>query len=282
MARRKPPRQRIMIVDRSERIRNDIKTFLQESDRYEPVGEAATLDDAVRIARASGPDIVLVDVEMAERDGLGVLRDLRMCLPSTTLIVATHTDWEEYDEAARAGGAVASIAKTRLFESLVSTLEGAKQSRKRSLGNGDGGRRPDWAGALGGSVGGGRTSRKVGGLWWRPRGWREWLSGAVSFGWALVRGAPMDSAPPRSYWSYIRIAIVAVISLLFLGMLGGEFGRIDDLSKGLILIGVLALAGAQFRQIRRPSSATRALKVNGRLHNTRREAQANAKGGENE
>ncbi len=265
----RPSKQRILVVDASDRLRDDIRAFLDNSGLCEVVGDAATLEQAIQLARTTHPEVALVDVEMAEGEGLDVLQTLRACLPVSSLVIATYFDNEEYGLATAAAGAAVSIPKTRLFDSLLPALEAAVESARLARGNG--GHQPFNNGP--GTPHGKRSDREsyalAAGPWWRPRSWREWLAGAAAFGWALIRGAPVDSSPPTSYWRYVEAGMALLISLLLIGYFAGELDNIGDLSKGTIVLTLLALIAAQFRQIRRLAMIKRAAEVERRAQPVR-------------
>ncbi|MBI2955092.1 MAG: response regulator [Chloroflexi bacterium] len=283
MSEDRPATQRIFIFVRNDRVRRDIKSFLENSRRYEVVGEATALDEAVELARATRPDVVLVDIEMVEGDGIQVLRTLRLCLPPTSLVVAIEFDVDEYDAAARAAGAAASISKKRLFDSLLPTLEEARESSRKIAGDGNGK-----------STGPGAASPREWSspraslatampAWWKPTGWGEWLTGAATFGGALIEGAPVDNDPPEHCWRYIEAGMAFAALLVLISYLSGGFDRASVFSKGLILATLLALAVAEFRQIRR-IGADRPLRLRERPWEMKRQVQlrenAKREGGE--
>ncbi|MBI4321022.1 MAG: response regulator [Chloroflexi bacterium] len=269
MATGSTSKQRIMVVDGSRLLREDIRRYLENSSVYEVCGEAATVAEAIRSIGTLRPDIVLVDVEDAEQHGLLGLRDLRLCLPVTSLIIATHSDWEEYDTAARAAGAAASIDKKRLFERLLPALEEARDCARRTHNNGQltllrgNGECPDGIHCSSGSL-------PNSGVWWRPRTWREWLAGVTDFTLALVRGAPMDSGPPARYWRYMEALTGLAIMLAAVGFIGSDLSGAGDLPKGVVLTTLLGIAWVEFRQMRRLSSAKRAGEVDRQSPSRRR------------
>src|SRR5262249_61899217 len=56
------------------------------------VGEAGTGEDALRVAAASEPEVVLLDLELPDLDGLAVLRRLKAQAPDTAVLVITMHD----------------------------------------------------------------------------------------------------------------------------------------------------------------------------------------------
>ena len=67
---------RILIADDHPFILDGVQAFLAGSD-YEVVGRVADGAAALRLLPSAKPDILVLDVEMPERDGLEVLRMLR-------------------------------------------------------------------------------------------------------------------------------------------------------------------------------------------------------------
>lgn len=67
---------KIMIVDDEEMLTNILKMSLEVDDRFEV---AAVVDplEAMDVALAFSPDLVVLDIIMPHKDGLSVARDLR-------------------------------------------------------------------------------------------------------------------------------------------------------------------------------------------------------------
>lgn len=70
------PPIRVLIADDHPMVRQGLRTFLELSDDIEVVAEAADGEEALAQAEATRPDLLLLDVVMPRRDGLGVLEEL--------------------------------------------------------------------------------------------------------------------------------------------------------------------------------------------------------------
>ncbi len=257
MASTRVRKQSVLVVGFSETIRSDVEAYLNGSGYYQVVGEAATLGKAIELAGTTRSDIVLVDMEMEEDNGLSLTRDLRSLLPSTTLLVATHSEKDEYESAARAAGAIAYVTKKRLFQNLIPALTEAIDTGKRSRGNGDFVQAKQDARPSSHQLQGGQPFTTPDGVWWRPRTWGEWRAGLGALGWALVHGAPTDRDLPSSYWRYVDIALGFAISMTLIDLLVGGFDRTHIILKVLVIISLAGLAIAEFRQVRRVSKVKR-------------------------
>jgi len=61
---------RILIADDHELVRRGVRTLLEAHPGWEVCGEALTGREAVEKARASNPDVVVMDISMPELNGL--------------------------------------------------------------------------------------------------------------------------------------------------------------------------------------------------------------------
>lgn len=79
---------RVLLADDLMLIRHGIRSLLSSVEEVEIVGEVATADDAVRLAKELVPDVVLMDQDMPG-DGLLATRSIKESLPDVEIIVMT-------------------------------------------------------------------------------------------------------------------------------------------------------------------------------------------------
>lgn len=84
---------RVVIVDDHELFRDGVRSRL--SGEVEVVGEAGTVDEALRVIRETEPDVVLLDVHMPAGGGLAVVSALAGELPQVRFLALSVSDAPE-------------------------------------------------------------------------------------------------------------------------------------------------------------------------------------------
>jgi DNA-binding NarL/FixJ family response regulator len=93
-----------VIADDHRLLRSGLATLLAAAGDIEVVGEAADGAQAVEVAVAAEPDVVLMDLSMPVLDGVAATRELAERLPATRVVVLTSfADRQRVHEAVRAG-----------------------------------------------------------------------------------------------------------------------------------------------------------------------------------
>ena len=111
---------RVLIADDQEMIRTGFRLILEQNG-VEVVGEAADGTEAVEAARATRPDVVVMDVRMPRLDGIEATRRLLEGPPKldTRVLVLTTFDLDEYVYAALRAGASGFLLKDLPAEQLA-------------------------------------------------------------------------------------------------------------------------------------------------------------------
>lgn len=95
---------RVIVADDQRVVRDGLVLLLDLIDDVEIAGIAADGDEAVKLARETRPDVVLMDLRMPELDGADATRLIRSDLPETqVLVLTTYADDESLFPALRAG-----------------------------------------------------------------------------------------------------------------------------------------------------------------------------------
>jgi DNA-binding NarL/FixJ family response regulator len=119
---------RVCIVEDQTIVRQGLRSLLALSGDIEIAGEAADGDEALDVIAATKPDVVLLDLRMPRRDGVGVLRALReRGAQPPTLILTTFDDDTNLFEAVRAGAKgwlLKDVSLDRLTSAIRTLAEG--------------------------------------------------------------------------------------------------------------------------------------------------------------
>lgn len=96
---------RVLIVDDHQLIREGLQKVLSLQEGIEVVGEAATGEEALRLARELQPDVVLLDINLPGLDGLKVCRLLREEELAKVIALTVYDDDDHVFAAVKAGAA---------------------------------------------------------------------------------------------------------------------------------------------------------------------------------
>lgn len=111
-----------MIVDDHPLFRQGLVDVLETDDGVAVVAAAANGDAALYLAEEQRPDIVLMDVNLPDMNGLQVTRRILSQTPATKIIILTGYDDAEQVYHAMQLGAVAYCAKDVPPEGLLNTI----------------------------------------------------------------------------------------------------------------------------------------------------------------
>jgi DNA-binding NarL/FixJ family response regulator len=112
---------RVLLADDQALVRAGFRALLDAQDDIEVVGEAGDGDEAVRLARRLGPDVVLMDIRMPGTDGLEATRAIAADerLADVRIVMLTTFELDEYVfEAIRSGASGFLVKDTEPVELL--------------------------------------------------------------------------------------------------------------------------------------------------------------------
>ncbi len=122
---------RLMLVDDHPIVLSGLRNVLEASGRFDVVAQALDGAEAVRIALAVKPEVIIMDVLMPEKDGIDACRDIMEALPDTRVLVLTASTEEDAVIQAIAAGAAGFVQKYSppedLFEAVQAVAEGRLQ-----------------------------------------------------------------------------------------------------------------------------------------------------------
>lgn len=113
---------RILLVDDHAVLRSGLRLLLEREDGLEPVGEAATAEEALRALPRLTPDVVVMDLEMPGMGGLEGVERVRERAPEARVLVLSMHDQARDVRRAFDAGAHGYLPKAAADEDLVRAI----------------------------------------------------------------------------------------------------------------------------------------------------------------
>ncbi|HKE98516.1 MAG TPA: response regulator transcription factor [Actinomycetes bacterium] len=124
------PPLRVMLVDDHEVVRSGLRALLEATEDVVVVAEAGGVREAVERAAAALPDVVVMDVRLADGSGIEATREIRAARPGTKVLMLTSFADDEALFASIMAGAAGYVLKQIKGGELVDAVRtvGAGQS----------------------------------------------------------------------------------------------------------------------------------------------------------
>ena len=120
---------RLMLVDDHEVVRSGLKAMLEAAGDVRVVAEAGTVRDAIVQAERMKPDVIVMDVRLADGSGIEATREIRAQSPQTKVLMLTSFADDEALFASIMAGASGYVLKQIRGDDLVRAI--------RSVGRGN-------------------------------------------------------------------------------------------------------------------------------------------------
>jgi DNA-binding NarL/FixJ family response regulator len=116
---------RVLVVDDHQLVRAGLITLLEAAPDIEVAGEAADGEQALAVAAATTPDVVLMDLSMPVLDGVAATRLLLAELPRTSVIALTSFSDRQRVTDVLAAGATGYLLKDSRPQDLLAAVRAA-------------------------------------------------------------------------------------------------------------------------------------------------------------
>ena len=116
--------ERVLVVDDHAAFRHLVSRLLQEIGR-EVVGEAGSGEEALKESRRLKPDLVLLDIQLPDLDGLAVATTLRSEAEPPAVLLVSSRDARDYGSRLDGCGALGFMTKGDLSAESLKALLGA-------------------------------------------------------------------------------------------------------------------------------------------------------------
>lgn len=103
---------RILVVDDNPAVRHYLRSILEQKTAWQVSDEARTGEEALERIQKTPPDVVLLDFQMPDLNGLDVAREIMRSWPSIPILMVTVHMNTQLAAAARAVGIRGVCAKS--------------------------------------------------------------------------------------------------------------------------------------------------------------------------
>jgi DNA-binding NarL/FixJ family response regulator len=116
---------RVLIADDHSVVRQGLRMFLALDPEIEIVGEAASGEEAIHLARDIRPDVVLMDLVMPGMGGVAATRMIRTEMPAVEVVALTSVVADEAVTGAIRAGAIGYLLKNTEADELRRAIKSA-------------------------------------------------------------------------------------------------------------------------------------------------------------
>ncbi len=115
----------VLIVDDIAETRENIRKLLQFESDVEVVGAARSGKEAIQLARETKPDVVLMDINMPDMDGIAATENIKQILPYVQIVILSVQSDPNYMRRAMMAGARDFLAKPPTVDELTAAVRRA-------------------------------------------------------------------------------------------------------------------------------------------------------------
>jgi DNA-binding NarL/FixJ family response regulator len=114
---------RVLLVDDHAIVRDGVRQLIQRTEGWEVCGETNSGREALRLVETLTPDIVVLDIGLAELNGVDATRQIKRRFPETEVLLFTGSFSESHVKSGFDAGARSYILKTEMTSHLAAALE---------------------------------------------------------------------------------------------------------------------------------------------------------------
>ncbi len=121
---------RILLVDDIAEVRENVKKLLAFEQDFDVVGSSGSGRDGIRMARELKPDIIIMDINMPDMDGIAATAEVTRALPTTGVIMMSVNSDRDYMRRAMSSGAKDFLTKPVNMDDLYGTIRSVYKNMK--------------------------------------------------------------------------------------------------------------------------------------------------------
>lgn len=122
-------RTRVFLVDDHPLVREWLANLIHQQPDLAVCGEAETAAAGLAGITATSPDVAVVDITLAGRSGLELIRDLKLSCPRVAVLVLSMHDELLYAERALRAGARGYIMKREVTKNVILAIRRVQQGK---------------------------------------------------------------------------------------------------------------------------------------------------------
>lgn len=115
----------ILIVDDHLPFRTGLRALLESTPAVKVVGDVASGDEAIRLAAKLQPDVILMDIQMSETNGIDATRHILATSPHIAILILTMFEDDDFVFAALRAGARGYLLKGTMKADLLRAIQSA-------------------------------------------------------------------------------------------------------------------------------------------------------------
>lgn len=112
----------ILIVDDHKLLRDALKDLLQPEPDFRVIGESGDAEQACELAEKLSPDVIIMDINLGETDGVSVTRRILSKHPHIKVIGLSMHNEKSIIDAMYQAGAVAYLTKSASSEEIIASI----------------------------------------------------------------------------------------------------------------------------------------------------------------
>ena len=120
---------RVLLVDDHDLLRTGLRVLIEGSSEFDVVGEAATGEEAVELARRLHPDVIVMDLRLPGIDGIEATRRIVKANGETHVLVLTMDPPEDVLLDVFEAGGSGYLRKTGMESRLMDALRAVAQGK---------------------------------------------------------------------------------------------------------------------------------------------------------
>jgi pilus assembly protein CpaE len=133
-----PEKIRVLIVDDIAETRENIRRMMQFDNNIEVVGAAKTGKEAVELSQQLKPDVIVMDINMPDMDGITATQEIKKRTPYIQVVILSVQSDPSYMRRAMLAGARDFLTKPPMIDELTDAIRRAgilaQEERKKSTG----------------------------------------------------------------------------------------------------------------------------------------------------